>query len=200
MTADQPNPGLRERKKQAMRASLSAIALRLAVERGADQVRVEDIAAEAGVSPRTFNNYFPSKEAAIVGTAADRAELFRAELRSRLPGEPLHEALRHAILVLFPDEPDRAWLTRAHLLRSEPALVGEERKSDAEIERVLAEEIAHRIGADVRSDLYPRLMAATFLAAVHAALQFWLDAPPGTTLRETVRQAVDQLRLVPPTG
>ena len=45
-------------------------ALRLAVERGLENVTVEDITAEAGVSLRTFGNYFSSKYEAIcaIGT------------------------------------------------------------------------------------------------------------------------------------
>src|SRR5690606_30909865 len=62
---------LRERKKQAIRNALRTAAVRLAIERGPDRVLVEDIAAEAGVAPRTFSNYFPSKEAAIIADWTD---------------------------------------------------------------------------------------------------------------------------------
>ena len=55
-------PGLRERKRQATREALRVATLRLTVLRGWDQVRVEDIAAEAGVSTRTFNNDVASRE------------------------------------------------------------------------------------------------------------------------------------------
>ena len=84
MISDEPSESLRDRKKRAMRAELSAIALRHAIERGVAGVRVEDIAAEANVAPRTFNNYFRSKEAAIVGTATIRADHFCEILRQRL--------------------------------------------------------------------------------------------------------------------
>src|SRR6266545_806054 len=67
-------PSLRERKKQATREALRAAALRLALERGPENVRVDDIAEAAGVSPRTYNNYFSSREQAIVAAVtAERA-------------------------------------------------------------------------------------------------------------------------------
>jgi len=49
------------RKKLAVRQALGSAALRLAVERGLENVTVEDITAEADVSLRTFGNYFSSK-------------------------------------------------------------------------------------------------------------------------------------------
>ncbi|AMO04356.1 MULTISPECIES: TetR/AcrR family transcriptional regulator [Mycobacteriaceae] len=185
-----PGQGLRERKKRELRALLSAVALDLAVEHGVAGVRIEEIASAAGVSPRTFNNYYPSKEAAIVGVAAIRADVFRAALRARPADEPLPQALRAAAAALFSDEPDRAWMARARLIRSEPSLFAEERKSDIEVERVLADEIAERTGTDPDVDLAPRLAAATVIAAIHTAVQYWLDIPSAGTLREIVQRAI----------
>ena len=63
---------MREKKKDATRKALREAALRLAMEHGPDNVRVDDIADAAGVSPRTYNNYFSSREQAIVAlTSAD---------------------------------------------------------------------------------------------------------------------------------
>lgn len=182
--------GLRERKKREMRARLSAIALQLAVERGVAAVRTEDIAAAAGVSPRTFNNYFPSKEAAIVGVAAIRADVFCAALRARPADEPLPDTLRAAALALFADEPDRDWMARSRLIRYEPSLFAEERKSDVEIERAIAAEIGARNGTDPTVDLGPRLAAATVVAAIHTAVQFWLDVPAAGTLHDVLDRAM----------
>src|SRR5215472_9047462 len=76
-------PGLRERKKRATREALRLAALRLAVEQGWERVRVEDIAAEAGVSTRTFNNYFAGKDEAFLATAYDRGARGAAAARGR---------------------------------------------------------------------------------------------------------------------
>lgn len=186
--------GLRERKKRQMRALISDIALRLAVERGIAHVRVEDIAAEAGISPRTFNNYFPSKEAAIVSVAALRAGTLCTALHARPPHEPLHDALTAAVLDLFADEPDRDWIARSQLIRDEPSLLAEERKSDALIEQTIATEIARRTSTDP-SDLKPRLAAALTVAAIHAAVRVWLDSPGSATLRDTLIASMQEFRL-----
>lgn len=185
--------GLRERKKAATRSALSAAGLRLAVERGLDNVRVDEIAAEAGVSLRTFNNYFSSKEQAIAANATERAEAFAAALRARPKAEPLWDALVHVVKGLFPNKPDRAWLARARLVREEPALLAEKAKADVAVERELAYEIASRMGMHATRDLYPRLAAAAVVAAVHVALDGWLAAPKATKLHAVLASALRQI-------
>ncbi|MFD0822685.1 TetR family transcriptional regulator, partial [Micromonospora zhanjiangensis] len=133
-TADGEHLGLRERKKRATRATLSWAAIRLTVERGFDNVRIEDIAEAAGVSPRTFNNYYSSKGEAIVARHLDRCLLMARELRRRPADEPIWTAIRHAVLGQFVAGPDpvadpvpaysRQWLAGVRLMVATPALQG----------------------------------------------------------------------------
>ena len=67
--------GLRERKKLGTRWALSDAALELALERGLENVTREDIANRAGVSLRTFNNYFTGKYEAVAFRQVDREKL-----------------------------------------------------------------------------------------------------------------------------
>jgi AcrR family transcriptional regulator len=66
--------------------TLGSAALRLAVERGLENVIVEDITAEADVSLRTFGNYFSSKYEAICAIGTDRARRIGATLLARPAG------------------------------------------------------------------------------------------------------------------
>ncbi|HEV2639376.1 MAG TPA: TetR/AcrR family transcriptional regulator [Actinocrinis sp.] len=95
--------GLRERKKQQMREALSHAALHLAIERGPENVRIEDVTTTVGVSYRTFANYFGSREEAIVAVAVDRTARIVDLFRDRPPTESLAEALIQAFIHPYQD-------------------------------------------------------------------------------------------------
>ncbi|OPG11128.1 TetR family transcriptional regulator [Microbispora sp. GKU 823] len=193
-------PGLRERKKQETRIALSWAAIRLAVERGLENVRVEDIAAEARVAPRTFNNYFSSKGEAIAARHLDRARLMAQELRRRPASEPLWEAIKIAVVTQLAmgeeydaGQPDQQWQTGVRLMISEPSLQGEMLKANAIAEDELAAAIAERTGTDVARDLYPRLVAGAAGAAIRVAMDQWLRADPPVPVRPLIEDALDRL-------
>ncbi len=75
-------PGLRERKKLDTRRALSDAALSLAFERGLENVTREDIANLAGVSLRTFTNYFAGKYDAL---AYRQQERMRSSIETAAP-------------------------------------------------------------------------------------------------------------------
>lgn len=72
--------GLRERKRAATRAAITAVARSLTAERGLNGYTVEEVCERTGISRRTFFNYFPTKEDAIIGHVDDD---FPAEVVSR---------------------------------------------------------------------------------------------------------------------
>jgi AcrR family transcriptional regulator len=64
---DVAGDGLRERKKRERRRALHQAAVDLCLEHGYAHVTVEDICQRCDVAPRTFFNYFASKEGAVIG-------------------------------------------------------------------------------------------------------------------------------------
>jgi len=188
--------GLRERKKVATRHALGVAAMRLAIERGLDNVLVEDIADAAGVSTRTFNNYFASKYEAICALAFDRAMRVGAALRERPVSEPVWEAITSAVMSEY-GAADRAldeqWMAGIRLVTSTPALTGEYLKVQAMTQYSMAEAIALRMGAKAGGSVFPRIMAAAVTAAIQAAMERWLHADPPVALAPLVRRALHQL-------
>jgi AcrR family transcriptional regulator len=142
--AVQPSSGRRrDQQKDQTRLDLALAAFELARQHGLAAVRVPQIAAATGVSPRTFNNYFPSKEAAIAWPATRRGTMLAASLDGRPVQEPLADALAEAAASLYQqDEMDglpAGWLRdfRA-LVAAEPALHGEYLKAASTVETTLA--------------------------------------------------------------
>lgn len=190
--------GVRERKKRATREALSAAALRLAREHGPENVRVDDIAEAAGVSPRTYNNYFSSREQAImVALAAERGQRVGAALRARPAEEPLDQAVVAAVIEQYSGDGEPARDALA-LITSAPALQAEFLDTIAAMERPLAEAIAARTGAGAggeagtgtvgagdgrgtgRGQLGAEVLAAAVSSAARVAAERWLRPEPET--------------------
>lgn len=189
-------PGLRERKKQATRDALSMAALRLAVERGLDNVLVEDIAAEAGVSPRTFNNYFASKYEAISSRAVDRIFRVGEALLARPADEPLWDAITAAVLEVHAGAttlPSPEWLAGLRPVLSSPAMTGDLLKTFVKMQRSLAAAIADRLG-EGHHGMYPEVVAAAVAGATQVANDHWLRADPPVPLYSLLETALRQLR------
>jgi AcrR family transcriptional regulator len=198
------SPGLRERKKTATREALSAAALRLALTHGPENVRVDDIAEAAGVSPRTYNNYFSSREQAIVAAiTAERALRIAAALRARPADEPLAEAVVAALVEQYGEPQPEALL----LITSAPTLRAEYIDTVAAIEQPLASAIAARTGND--DDLTTKVLAAAVSAAARVAVERWIRPTQATKLvipqgiladilREALAHVTPALRAVDP--
>jgi AcrR family transcriptional regulator len=188
--------GLRERKKVATRQALGLAAMRLAVEHGLDNVLVEDIAEAAGVSARTFNNYFASKYEAICALGFDRAMRIGAALRERPAHEQLWDAICHAVISEYGSATtalDQEWMAGVRMVTSTPALRGEYLKVQAMAQYSLAEAIAIRTGTGAEAGMFPRVLAAAVTAAVQAAMERWLHADPPAALSPMIRRGLDQL-------
>ena len=167
--------GLRERKKLATRLGLHAAALQLVAERGLDAVSVDDIADRAEVSPRTFFNYFSSKDDAVLGLDPDGVQRQVEQFRARPADESPLEALRAVALEQAAEMAGETelWPLRLTVIDAHPTLIGRLAAVFGESERVLAAAIAERTGTRVGPDPYATLLAAVAGVAMRTSLHRW---------------------------
>jgi AcrR family transcriptional regulator len=187
--------GLRERKKNETRRALASAALRLADRLGPDRVTVEEIAEAAGVSPRTFFNYFATKDDAIVGVIPAGSTTLVQGLVDRPADEPPLVALRASVqgmAAFFMTSADE-WEVRQRLLDRHPELAARHAARFADMERVMADEIARRTGRSPGVDPYPTLVVGAALAAARASLAAWQARGRRDPIDRLVDEAFDHL-------
>lgn len=168
---DPVTPSRRERKKDETRARIHRAAVTLVLERGMSEVTVEEIATVADVSPRTFFNYFATKEDALVGSTPGREEAVGAAVRERPEGESVGRAVRIVLTeqVQGLEKDPELWRMRRELAARSPELAARIAGAGDRLETALVEAAYARAGTDPAADLTPGLTARTAMAAVRAA-------------------------------
>ena len=185
-------PGLRERKKAATRHALHEAAVRLAIEHGAERVTVEAIADEAGVSRRTFSNYFGSKEEALMYGDLQRIQSLIEMVRERPAGEAAWTALTAAAERFVGElgDLDPQWVAQSRLVREHPSLVAAQVQTFAALERELSAEVGLRSKDQDPDSVRVRMTSAAFLLALRVSVHMWQEGPAGRGLWQVVREAL----------
>jgi AcrR family transcriptional regulator len=188
----QTEGGLRERKKRETRAALAEAALRLALAKGADQVTVEEIAEAADVSVRTFFNYFPHKEHAILGRNPEHLERALERMRTAPPDESPLTTMWHVVSEVLADlEREGELSRRGELIMSSPNLVYQLMMSSFDDERQLTAALAERMGEPATS-VRPALVVSASGAACRVAMELH-KAAPDRPVRELVAEGFQLL-------
>jgi AcrR family transcriptional regulator len=166
--------GLRERKKQRTRATLIDAAIELCEQQGFEQTTVEQIAAIADISPRTFSRYFATKEAVCVALVDDAVDVAAVEL-TRLPADMNHlEALFRATVTMYRNTKHAGigklaaprLMSTLRIIMSSPTL----RQATMEFRpHAVNVELARRMGVDI-TDRGLRLVAAVWASIIMTAL------------------------------
>jgi mycofactocin system transcriptional regulator len=171
---------LRERTRRGRPRGTSArelelIALRLFTERGFDATTVEEIAAKAGVSRRTFFRYYDSKAAVLWHEFDGEVQALRTAFAAASPDIPTLDAIRQVVLsVNHYSAADAGELrTRMNLIGSVPASQASAGPHYEEWERAVSEFAASRLGQPADS-LYPLAIGRVTLAACRAAFDRWV--------------------------
>jgi AcrR family transcriptional regulator len=170
----EPALGLRERKKQRTRATLIDAAVELCERQGFERTTVDQIAAIADVSPRTFSRYFSTKDAIALALIDEAVDLAAAEL-ARQPADISHlEAMFRAYVAMYtgtktapPGElSDERLMCTVRIIMSSPIL--RQAAVDFRAHSVNVE-LAKRMGASL-DDRRVKLVAAVWASIIMTAL------------------------------
>jgi TetR/AcrR family transcriptional regulator, regulator of mycofactocin system len=167
-------PARRGRPRGTSTRELELIALRLFAEQGFHETTVEQIAAAAGVSTRTFFRYFDAKSSVLWHTFDAEVDAIRAAL-ARAPDDlPVMDAVRHAVLAAnhyrAADVPELR--TRMTLVGTVPELAASATVHYDAWERAIREFVGRRVGQPADS-LFPHVAGRATLAACRAAYERW---------------------------
>jgi len=192
--------GLRERKKRATRRALQEAGIRLTLERGLENVTVEEIAVEADVSTRTFFNYFATKEEALLGDVpATPDEQVRQAFVDGGPTGDFVEDLITVLITFLVSTEDLAtqradMLLRKQLTEREPQLVRGLLARFHNVELELAGAIAERTGADPEDDR-PQLLAAASMAVMRHTMKrlHYSETEEPADVRAKIRESFRRL-------
>ncbi|HIW45965.1 MAG TPA: TetR/AcrR family transcriptional regulator [Candidatus Yaniella excrementigallinarum] len=191
--------GRREQKKLETRRAIRNAALELGTQRGVERLTVESIAHAAGISPRTFFNYFSSKEDALVADATEAASQICALLLERPAEEAPMRALHNAVMdspYLGSIQPNRErTLARQRLAQHDPSLMKHQLGKIAQLEHMFADALATRMGVEVDEDIFPELLAAMAVSMIRVAIRRWVanEEQPLYELIDTAFQQCQRL-------
>ncbi|MCU1415091.1 MAG: TetR family transcriptional regulator [Microbacteriaceae bacterium] len=202
MSLDIAQQGLRERKRIATRRAIESAAINLVVEKGLENVTIDEISHRADVSPRTFFNYFASKEAALLGESPELpvdgsvARFVDGEL-----GSSALEGLGELISTASEDSREDAetHTLRFALLRQYPQLftlrMTAMRDFEEELASVVAERLRHdepTLDDDARRSK-AKLITLVAFGVIRHSWSCWAENESAMTLSERMKESFAQL-------
>jgi AcrR family transcriptional regulator len=169
-------PGLRERKKARTHEAIVDAALDLFERKGYEATTVEDIAAAADVSPRTFFRYFDSKQDVVLAKNHDKTEGLGALVAARPPEEGPVQAIQAVFTAQLNGmlgEPGDPAMRELKVVMGTPELRAMALDHFHDHMDELADAVSQRIGTS-GSTLAPRLLAGVIGTTLWSVVDHWV--------------------------
>ncbi|MFC4907386.1 TetR family transcriptional regulator [Actinomadura gamaensis] len=194
---DPREPRLWARTRQAVRAEVARVAMELFLERGFEATTIDDIAAAAGISRRSFFRYFGTKEDIVLGDLAAQGEQIRERLQARPDDEDAWTALLNALRdTPRPARDEATTLKISKMLYGTPSLRARSIEKHLHWQTLLTPEIRRRLGAAPGDDhdLRANAIVACALTCLDIAGQEWTRNEGAKPLEELVMAAITAVR------
>lgn len=165
-------PGLRARKRQQTRERLTRAAMALFLERGFEATTLDDIAAAADVSRRSFFHYFASKEDVVFTWQEELSAALVAAVAARPATESMLTAAENAISAMVRQVDANEAIAMSCLKRDNPALRARDQVKYEKLERALADALGKRAGVKAER-VQARLVAMIATGAMRVGEEIW---------------------------
>ncbi|WP_431236218.1 TetR family transcriptional regulator (plasmid) [Mycolicibacterium psychrotolerans] len=172
---------LRRRRRHQTTSEIHQAALKLARQRGYENVTIEQISSEAGVSQRTFFNYFPTKEAAVAYAPLRIPDDLAAEFIAR--GKAQRSIVLNELISVIAEHLDREPPSRQHsddikaVALQNPNVLSAMLSTFEAFFASMAQIVARRLGSRSDEEI-PQLIAGLALATVRVGLDQWSQDEP----------------------
>jgi AcrR family transcriptional regulator len=188
----QPAPGLRERKKQETLRRITDAGICLFIEKGIDATTLDEIAAMAGISRRTFFHYFKSKDDILISLQKGMGEMIAERIREAdVDALPL-DAIRASVIGVCAEVPTDDLLAIDRLMRSSAAVQARKQASYVEQEQILFAALSAR-WPDPERGMALRLVAMLAIGAIRLATEAMGQEGEQRSLIELLNAAFDAL-------
>jgi AcrR family transcriptional regulator len=190
MSADAGKRRARDSDSTADR--LAVAALHLFDRQGFAATTIDDIAAAANVSRRTFFRHFPRKEAVILFEQAAIHDGFRKRFENRRAGVSVLDEFIGGVPTLLREagrDPERLKL-RVKLIRTIPELAWTERDADGVTIEIFAAVYAEELGGRPEDRVRAVAVGSAVVAAANAALAESIEGGDALLLFEAAADAI----------
>src|SRR6266516_7284971 len=189
---------VRERTRRAIRDELTQLAKDLFVEKGYDETTIDDLAAAAGMSKRTFFRYFASKEELVMGKYEILGEQLAEDLANRPADEPLWTSLRQVfgrIVEYFESEARTATaVAMENIVRDHPTLNASYLERVSRMQELVLDEARTRTGRQDPADPRTAAIVGAAFSCLIAAWTTWLTTNQARPFGDLLDQAMDAIQ------
>ncbi|MFW2513621.1 TetR family transcriptional regulator [Demequina sp. SO4-13] len=194
--------GLRERKRRETRAATQRAAIDLGLEHGWEAVTVDMICDAAGISPRTFYNYFPSRESAVLGEGKPMPD--EAQIHAFVTATGVSDVEAFAVMmaeVWTAAEPDRErFRARRRLLDATPELAGANMMRITEAREQYSEIVLQRLNvtrpglSDEDAAIEATMAVSIAMGALQVVARGWLSGDSDASLAALTHEYFPRVR------
>lgn len=187
-----PLSGVRERKRRETLRRITDAGVCLFIKKGFDGTTVEEIAASAGISRRTFFHYFESKDDILLSLQSNVGEMFAAEVRRAPPGSSPFELVRDAALSVCASIPGDDMLAIDRLMRGSASVQARKQASYRQQEEALFSALRDR-WPEPALETRLRVLAMVAVGATRLATETFNQEGGARPFDEVLRGAFDAI-------